>query len=83
MLWLMLLLGAYHGINPRYRLALRGGARDAGAKGKAVARALVPIAVGHAVAIGVAVSAVALLGFALPLAVVRYSIAGLLVGLGL
>jgi len=83
MLWLMLLLGAYHGINPGmgWLFAVALGMQEQ--KGKAVAKALVPIAVGHAVAIGVAVSAAALLGFALPLAVIRYSIAGLLVGLGL
>ena len=33
-LWLMLLLGAYHGINPGHGMALRGGAGDAGAQGK-------------------------------------------------
>ena len=33
-LWLMLLLGAYHGLNPGDGVALRGGAGDAGAKGE-------------------------------------------------
>jgi hypothetical protein len=83
MLWLMVLLGAYHGINPGmgWLFAMALGMQEQ--KGKAVAKALVPIAFGHAVAIGMAVWAAALLGFALPLVVIRYGIAGLLVGLGI
>jgi len=83
MLWLMVLLGAYHGINPGmgwlFAVALGMQEQD----GRAVARALVPIAVGHSVAIGGVVLAAALLGFALPLMAIRYSVAALLVGLGI
>ena len=51
-LWLMLLLGAYHGINPGmgWLFAFALGMQER--KGSAVARALVPIALGHALAIG-------------------------------
>ena len=83
MLWLMVLLGAYHGINPGmgWLFAVALGFQEQ--EGRAVARALVPIAVGHAVAIGMVVFAAALLGFALPLVVIRYTVAALLVGLGI
>jgi hypothetical protein len=52
-------------------------------KGKAVAKALVSIAVGHAVAVGVVVLTAALLGLALPLMAIRSFVAALLVGLGI
>jgi hypothetical protein len=81
--WLLLLLGAYHGINPGmgwlFAVALGMQEQD----GKAVAKALVPIALGHALAIGVVVLAAALLGMALPLMAIRYSVAAILVGLGI
>ena len=83
MLWLMVLLGAYHGINPGmgWLFAVALGMQEQ--KGRAVARALVPIAIGHALAIAVVVLAATLLGVALPLVAIRYCVAGLLVGLGI
>jgi hypothetical protein len=83
MLWLLLLLGAYHGINPGmgWLFAVALGMQEQ--KGSAVARALVPIAIGHALAIAIIVLAVALLGMALPLTAIRYSVAAILVGLGM
>jgi hypothetical protein len=83
MLWLMLLLGAYHGINPGmgWLFAVALGMQEQ--KGSAVARALVPIAIGHALAIGIVVLAAALLGMALPLTAIRYSVAAILIGLGI
>lgn len=83
MLWLMLLLGAYHGLNPGmgWLFAVALGMQEQ--KGSAVARALVPIALGHALAIGIVVLTVAFLGMALPLVAIRYSVAALLVGLGI
>jgi hypothetical protein len=83
MLWLMLLLGAYHGINPGmgWLFAVALGMQEQ--KGSAVARSLVPIALGHALAIGLVVLAAAFLGMALPLIGIRYSVATLLVGLGI
>jgi hypothetical protein len=82
MLWLMLLLGAYHGINPGmgWLFAVALGMQEE--KGAAVAKAIVPIALGHALAIGAVVMAVVFLGAALPLVVIRYCVAALLVGLG-
>ena len=82
-LWLMILLGAYHGLNPGmgWLFAVALGMQER--KGSAVARALVPIALGHALAIGSVVMIAAFLGRALPLLSIRYSVAALLVGLGI
>jgi hypothetical protein len=80
--WLMLVLGAYHGINPGmgwlFAVALGMQEKD----GRAVAKSLVPIAIGHMLAIGVVVLGTALLGTALPSEGVRYAVAAVLVGLG-
>ena len=61
-LWLMLLLGAYHGLNPGmgWLFAVALGMQQQ--SGSAVARSLVPIALGHAVAIRYSVAAI-LVGF--------------------
>jgi len=82
-LWLMLLLGAYHGINPGmgWLFAVAPGMQQQ--KASAVARSLVPIAIGHAGAIGGVVLAAAFLGTALPHAVIRYFVAAVLIGLGI
>src|SRR5438477_5638280 len=82
-LWLMLLLGAYHGINPGmgWLFAVALGMQEQ--KGSAVARALVPIALGHALAIGSVVMAAVFLGMALPREVIRYPVAAILFGLGI
>ena len=81
--WLMLLLGAYHGLNPGmgWLFAVALGMQER--KGSAVVKALVPIALGHALAIGIVVLAAAFLGMSLPRAAIRYSIAALLIGLGI
>jgi hypothetical protein len=82
-LWLMLLLGAYHGLNPGmgWLFAVALGMQEQ--KGSAVAKALVPIALGHALAIGIVVMAAAFLGMTLPLVAIRYSVAAILIGLGI
>ena len=82
-LWLMLLLGAYHGLNPGmgWLFAVALGMQEQ--KGSAVARSLVPIAVGHALAIGSVVLTAAFLGMTLPLVAIRYSVVAVLVGLGI
>jgi hypothetical protein len=82
-LWLMLLLGAYHGINPGmgWLFAVALGMQEQ--KGSAVARSLVPIALGHALAIGSVVLAAAFLGMALPQEAIRYFVAAVLFGLGI
>jgi hypothetical protein len=82
-LWLMLLLGAYHGLNPGmgWLFAVALGIQEQ--KGSAVAKSLVPIALGHALAIGSVVLIALFLGMALPLTVIRYFVAAILVGLGI
>jgi len=82
-LWIMLLLGAYHGVNPGmgWLFAVALGMQEQ--RGSAVAKSLVPIALGHALAIGSVVMVAAFLGKALPLAIIRYCVAALLVGLGI
>jgi hypothetical protein len=79
----MLLLGAYHGVNPGmgWLFAVALGMQEQ--KGSAVARALVPIAFGHALSIGIVVVTAAFLGMALPREVIRYSVATILFGLGI
>ena len=82
-LWLMLLLGAYHGLNPGmgWLFAVALGMQEQ--RGSAVAKSLAPIALGHALAIGSVVMIAAFLGRALPLLSIRYFVATLLVGLGI
>lgn len=82
-LWLMLLLGAYHGINPGmgWLFAVALGMQER--KGSAVAKALVPIAFGHALAIGSVVLAAAFLGMRLPPKAIRYPVSAVLLGLGI
>src|SRR6476469_4381529 len=82
-LWLMLLLGAYHGINPGmgWLFAVALGMQEE--KGSAVAKALVPIALGHALSIGIVVVTAAFLGMAMPREAIRYIVAALLFGLGI
>jgi hypothetical protein len=82
-LWMLLLLGAYHGINPAmgWLFAVALGMQER--KGSAVARSLVPITVGHALAIGSVVLTAALLGMTLPVIVIRYFVAAVLIGLGI
>ena len=82
-LCLMLLLGAYHGINPGmgWLFAVALGMQER--KGSAVAKALGPIALGHALSIGGVALAAAYLGMALSRETIRYCVAALLIGLGI
>ena len=82
-LWLMLLLGAYHGLNPGmgWLFAVALGMQEQ--KGSAVLRSLIPIAIGHALAIGSVVLTATVLGRTVPLAAIRYSVAAILVSLGI
>ena len=82
-LWWMLLLGAYHGINPGmgWLFAVALGIQEQ--KGSAVAKSIIPLAVGHALAIAIVVLATALLGMVVPLTTVRYCVAAFLIGLGI
>jgi hypothetical protein len=79
----MLLLGAYHGLNPGmgWLFAVALGMQEQ--RSSAVARSLVPIAIGHALAIGIVVLTATILGMTLPLVAIRYTVAAVLVGLGI
>jgi hypothetical protein len=81
-LWLVLLLGVYHGLNPGmgWLFAVALGMQEH--KATTVARSLVPIALGHALAVGTAVMIAAALGVSLSPAVVRVLVAALLLALG-
>src|SRR5262247_3417738 len=77
--WLVLVgLGAFHGINPGmgWLFAVALGLQEKSQR--AVKRALLPIALGHALSIGVVVLVVGLLQAVLPEQVVRYLCAALL-----
>jgi hypothetical protein len=81
-LWWMLGLGAYHGLNPGmgWLFAVALGLQTQ--QGRAVVRALVPIAIGHGLAIGIVVVAAVFLGAALPIAAIRVVVAAALISLG-
>jgi hypothetical protein len=78
----LLALGAGHGINPAMgwlfavALGLQRGRRGA------VCGALGPLALGHALAMAVAIGAAAMIGLVLPPAALKWCIAGVLVALG-
>jgi hypothetical protein len=81
--WAMLMaLGAFHGINPGmgwlFAVALGMQERRRGA----VLRALVPLCAGHLLAVAFALSAALAIGFVIPLAWLRWPMAGVLVSLG-
>src|SRR5437764_5792955 len=78
----LFLLGAYHGINPGmgWLFAVARGMQEH--RARAVAWSLPPIALGHALAIGVVVLIAQLAQVALPLQYVRIGVAVTLVGLG-
>jgi hypothetical protein len=79
----LLVLGAGHGINPAmgwlFAVALGLQRESRGA----VWGALTPLAVGHALAIAAAIAAAGVVGLMVPLDLLRWGTAGLLVGLGL
>ena len=79
----MFLLGAYHGINPGmgWLFAVALGLQKKSAA--AVWQALVPIAMGHFVAIGVVVGAAVIAGAVLPLRDVKIVAAGVLLAIGI
>lgn len=81
--WLaLLLLGAVHGINPGmgWLFAVALGLQRR--RGSAVWRALPPLAAGHALAIAGALAVAAAVGLVLPLGVLRWGVAAILVGFG-
>jgi len=78
----MVALGAYHGINPGmgWLFAVALGMQRRSAHG--VWRALPPIALGHAVAVGAVVAAAAIAGVVVPMHVLRAVIATMLITVG-
>jgi len=82
--WLALfLLGAYHGINPGmgWLFAVARGMQEHATK--AVARALIPITLGHALSIGLVVALASLIQIVLPLGYVQMVVATALIALGI
>lgn len=78
----LFLLGAYHGINPGmgWLFAVARGMQER--RARAVAWSLPPIALGHALAIGVVILLAQLAQVALPMRYIRTGVAVILVGLG-
>jgi hypothetical protein len=79
----LFLLGAYHGINPGmgWLFAVARGMQEHATK--AVARALVPITLGHALSIGVVLALAGFIRIVVPLRYVQVIVAALLISLGL
>jgi len=79
----MVLLGAYHGINPGmgWLFAVALGMQHGSARG--VWRALPPIALGHAAAVGVVLLAATMAGLIVPLATLKVIVALMLMMFGL
>jgi hypothetical protein len=81
--WVMLMgLGAFHGINPGmgWLFAVALGMQEG--RRRAVLRALVPLGVGHALAVAGAVGAALAIGAVIPLGWLRWPIAAVLAALG-
>ncbi len=79
---IMLLLGAYHGINPGmgWLFAVALGMQQGSARG--VWRALPPIGLGHALAVGVVLLAAGLAQLVVPLGLLKVTVASILLGFG-
>lgn len=80
---LLILLGAYHGLNPGmgWLFALSLGLQQRSRK--AVLRALLPIALGHAIAIALTLAIIGLVQLEIPFATLKLLVAGILFALGL
>jgi hypothetical protein len=82
--WGMLVfLGAFHGLNPGmgWLFAVALGMQEN--RARAVWWALLPLGVGHACAVALAIGVAILLGVVVPMAVLRWPIAALLIALGI
>jgi len=79
----LFLLGTYHGINPGmgWLFAVARGMQEHATK--AVARALLPITLGHALSIGLVVALAGLIQIVLPLGYVQIVVAFALISLGI
>jgi hypothetical protein len=80
--WALFLLGAYHGINPGmgWLFAVALGMQER--RRAAVAWSLLPLTLGHALAIGAAVAVAGLLGMIVSLERLKFIVAATLFGLG-
>lgn len=78
----ILLLGVWHGVNPGMGWLFAAALGMQEQKGGAVLRALLPLAAGHALAIAAAVLIGLALGLAVPMQLLQWSVAALLMGLG-
>src|SRR6202522_2897983 len=82
--WVALaLLGAYHGLNPAmgWLFALALGLQEK--RRSAVLGALIPIALGHAAAITVAILALRFIQHFLPMNILKWGVASILIALGI
>ena len=82
--WLaLLLLGAWHGVNPGmgWLFAVALGLQQE--RGRAVWRALPPLALGHGLAIAAAVTLAAVVGLVIPLDYLEWVVAATLLGFGI
>jgi len=79
----LLALGAFHGINPGmgWLFAVALGMQEQ--RRQAVWRALLPLGLGHALAVAAAVAIAAVAGFAIPLHYMQWPVAALLICLGI
>ncbi len=79
----LLLLGAFHGINPGmgWLFAVALGMQEQ--RRGAVWRALLPLGAGHALAVAAAVAVAVLAGAVIPVRNLRWPVAGILVALGI
>lgn len=82
--WLaLILLGAYHGLNPAMGWLFAVGLGLQEGRREAVIKAFWPIALGHTAAVTVVVAAVLAAQVVVPLEVLKYAGAGALIGFGL
>jgi hypothetical protein len=79
----LVVLGALHGVNPAMGWLFAVGLGLQEKKGRAVWRALPPLALGHAVSVAVVVAIAAVVGRVLPPDVLRWIVAGVLFVFGL
>ncbi len=83
MAWLMLLgMGIFHGINPGMGWLFAVGLGLQEQRRSAVWAALLPLALGHALAVGVAILVFGLIGSMIPAAVLKWGVAAVLLGFG-
>jgi hypothetical protein len=78
----LLLLGAFHGLNPAMGWLFAVALALQEHKRLAVFRSLIPLAIGHALAIAAAILVAILLGAALPLNYLRWFVAAILIAAG-